>query len=85
MIKESFGSHQLLYRNQKPIDSGWVNKENLEKFASQIPGLDKQKFNACFNTQKYKSFLEQDIVLGSSFGFPSFKTIIEKKLAEIDK
>ena len=103
--------HQLLYRNQKPIDSGWVNKENLEKFASQIPGLDKQKFNSCFNTQKYKSFIEQDIVLGSSFGFqdtpsfiivnskdgsnpellkgahpfPSFKTIIEKKLAEIDK
>ena len=25
--------HKLLYSNQKPIDSGWVNKENLKKFA----------------------------------------------------
>ena len=35
--------HNLLYKNQGPIDSGWANKDNLKKFASQIPGLDVQK------------------------------------------
>ena len=28
--------HQLLFANQKPIDSGWVSKDNLKNFASQI-------------------------------------------------
>ena len=26
--------HQLLYENQKGIDTGWVNQDNLKKFAS---------------------------------------------------
>jgi protein-disulfide isomerase len=45
--------HNLLYKNQKPIDSGWVSKDNLKKFASKIGGLDTQKFNSCFESQKY--------------------------------
>ena len=61
--------HNLLYKNQKPIDFGWVSKDNLKKFASQIQGLDIQKFNSCFDSQKYKSFVERDIALGASFGF----------------
>lgn len=100
--------HKLLYENQKPIDSGWVSTENLKDLGAKIPGLDMGKFNVCFDSQKYKSFVEQDIALGSSFGFqdtpsfvivdsidgsnpeilkgahpfPSFKAIIDKKLAE---
>jgi protein-disulfide isomerase len=58
-----------LYKNQGPIDSGWVNKDNLKKFASQLKGLDMQKFNSCFDSQKYRAFVEHDIVLGASFGF----------------
>jgi protein-disulfide isomerase len=61
--------HNLLYKNQEPIDSGWVRKDNLKKFASKIRGLDIQKFNSCFDSQKYKSFVERDIALGASFGF----------------
>jgi len=61
--------HNLLYINQRPIDSGWVNKDNLKKFASNIGGLDIEKFNSCVDTQKYKSFVERDIALGASFGF----------------
>jgi protein-disulfide isomerase len=61
--------HNLLYKNQGPIDSGWVSKDNLKKFASHIQGLDIQKFNSCFDSQKYKSFVERDIALGASFGF----------------
>jgi protein-disulfide isomerase len=67
--------HNLLYSNQKHIDSGWVDKENLEIFTSQIPGLDIQQFNSCFNSQKYKGFIQRDIDLALSFGFketPSF-------------
>jgi protein-disulfide isomerase len=67
--------HNLLYSNQKAIDSGWVSKENLKNFASQIPGLDIKQFNTCFDNEKYKSFVQNDIDLALSFGFretPSF-------------
>jgi len=67
--------HKLLYSNQKPIDSGWANKENLKKFASQIVGLDSKQFNSCFDSERYKSFVQKDIDLALSFGFketPSF-------------
>jgi protein-disulfide isomerase len=67
--------HNTLYENQGPIDSGWANKDNLKKFTSQIPGLDKQKFNSCFDNQKYKSLIGNDIALAHSLGFketPSF-------------
>lgn len=67
--------HNLLYSNQKAIDSGWVSKENLKNFASQIPGLDIRRFDRCFDSEKYKSFVQKDIVLALSFGFketPSF-------------
>ena len=61
--------HNLLYNNQRQIDSGWISKGNLKKLASEIAGLDIQKFNSCFDNQKYKSFVEKDIALGASFGF----------------
>lgn len=67
--------HNLLYSNQKAIDSGWVSKENLKNFASQIPGLDIRRFDRCFDSEKYKSFVQKDIELALSFGFketPSF-------------
>jgi len=66
---------KLLYSNQKPIDSGWVNKTNLKKFASEIPGFDTQKFNSCLDSEKYRTFIQNDIDLALSFGFketPSF-------------
>ena len=67
--------HNLLYEKQGPIDSGWANKDNLKKLASQISGLDMHKFDSCFNSQKYKSFVENDTALAHSLGFtqtPSF-------------
>jgi len=67
--------HNLLYKNQGPIDSGWASKDNLKKFASQIPGLDIQKFNSCFESQKYKPLIENNLALAHSEGFtqtPSF-------------
>jgi protein-disulfide isomerase len=70
--------HNLLYNNQRSIDSGWVNKDNLKKFASKIGGLNIEKFNSCVDTQKYKSFVERDIAFAASFGFhdtPNFVVV----------
>ncbi|MGC2571414.1 MAG: thioredoxin domain-containing protein [Candidatus Nitrosopolaris sp.] len=70
--------HNLLYKNQGPIDSGWASKDNLKKFASQIPGLDMQEFNSCFDSQKYKALVESNLALAHSLGFtqtPSFVII----------
>ena len=67
--------HKLLYENQQDIDSGWVNENSLEKFASQIPGLDVEQFDSCFDSQKYKEFIDNDLELANSQGFidtPSF-------------
>ena len=73
--------HNLLYQNQGPIDSGWANKDNLKKFASQIQGLDIYKFNSCIESQKYKSYIKGDIALAASFGFhdtPNFVIVNSK-------
>ncbi len=67
--------HNLLYGNQKQIDSGWVSKDNLKKFALLIIGLDIQEFDSCLDTSKYKAFVQNDVNLALSFGFketPSF-------------
>lgn len=47
--------HNLLYSNQKAIDSGWVSKENLKNFASLIPRLDIKRFDRCFVALTVKS------------------------------
>jgi protein-disulfide isomerase len=73
--------HNMLYDNQKPIDSGWVSKDNLKMFASQIAGMNMQQFETCFDSKKYKDFIESDLTLGSSFGFqdtPSFIIVNSK-------
>lgn len=67
--------HKILYENQGPIDSGWVNTENIKKFASKLLNVDITEFNACFQTKKYESFINRDIALANSLGFtetPSF-------------
>lgn len=61
--------YKLLYENQQGIDSGWVNEENLKKFASQIPGLEMGQFNSCFDTHRYEEFIENDMKQANSLGF----------------
>lgn len=67
--------HKTLYANQGPIDSGWVNTENLKKFAMEIAGMNITEFDSCFDTKEYESFVDKDIALANSLGFtetPSF-------------
>ena len=72
--------YQILYKNQGDENSGWANINGMKKFASQISGLNIQKFNSCLDSSKYKSIVDKDNTLAISSGFqgtPSF--VIEKK------
>ena len=67
--------HQLVFANQKPIDSGWVSKDNLKNFASQISGLDLQKFSECLDSERYKDHINKDLEMAKKFQLratPSF-------------
>jgi protein-disulfide isomerase len=67
--------YKTVYENQGPENSGWANTENIKKLALQIPGLDKQKFDSCIDSQNYKSVVDNDMNLGVSLGMkgtPSF-------------
>jgi protein-disulfide isomerase len=71
--------YNILYKNRGAVNSGWANKDNLKKFASQIPGLDTQKFNSCLDSGKYVSLVQNDLAFAASLGLqgtPAF--IIEK-------
>jgi len=71
--------YDILYKNQGAVNSGWANKDNLKKFASQITGLDIQKFNSCLDSGKYVSLVQNDLAFATSLGLqgtPAF--IIEK-------
>jgi protein-disulfide isomerase len=71
--------YEILYKNQGPENSGWANANNLKKFASQISGLDKQKFDSCLDSAKYKSFVDRDNRLAISSGFQGTPTFIIEK------
>jgi protein-disulfide isomerase len=75
-----WNSYSTLYKNQGDENSGWASANNMKRFASQISGLNTQKFNSCLDSGKYKSFVDKDYALAISSGFqgtPSF--VIEKK------
>ena len=51
----------------------------MKKFASQIQGLDTQKFNSCLDSAKYKSFVDKDNAFAISSGFQGTPTFIIEK------
>ncbi len=67
--------HNILFMNQGPIDSGWANSENLQKFATQIPGMNMTQFDTCVEGKKYEEFIRADMDLANSLELtatPSF-------------
>ena len=68
--------YNKLYLNQGEENSGWVSVENLKKFATEIPGIDKQKFNSCLDNQKYKSLVESDTQFAFGSGYQGTPTLI---------
>jgi protein-disulfide isomerase len=54
--------HDVLFQNQQGENSGWASKEKLKEFVSQI-GLDRQQFDSCLDSEKYKSTIDRDLAL----------------------
>ena len=71
--------YELLYGNQGEENSGWASVDNLKKFASQIPGMDMNKFNSCLDNQKYKSIVDNDTAFAYKSGFQGTPTFIVEK------
>ncbi|MDP2667955.1 MAG: thioredoxin domain-containing protein [Nitrosopumilaceae archaeon] len=66
--------HDALYDNQGPENSGWTKKDNLKKIAYGL-GLDKQSFDSCLDSDKYRSLVEADLNIAKQLNFqgtPSF-------------
>jgi protein-disulfide isomerase len=66
--------HDVLFQNQQGVDSGWASREKLKEFASAI-GLDRQQFDSCLDSEKYKSNIDRDLALVQELGLdttPSF-------------
>ena len=77
--------HQLLFANQKPIDSGWVSKDNLKNFASQISGLDLQKFSQCLDSERYKDHINKDLEMAKKFQLRATPSFIIVKNDDADR
>ena len=54
--------HNILYENQQGQNSGWASIEKLKDFASQT-GLDRQQFDPCLESEKYKPVIDRDLAL----------------------
>ena len=66
--------HDELYNNQGHENSGWASRDNLKQIASNM-GLDKQSFDSCLDSNKYKSLVDSDLALAKQIDFtgtPSF-------------
>ena len=71
--------YETLYNNQGEENSGWASSDNLKKFAAGIPGMDRQEFNSCLDSQKYKSLVENDTNFAFVSGFQGTPTFIIQK------
>ncbi|MEZ4288233.1 MAG: DsbA family protein [Polyangiales bacterium] len=69
--KKFWPYHDKLFANQKEL-----TRENLEKFASEIGGIDMNAFKAALDSESHKAAVESDIAAvtkaGARIGTPSF-------------
>jgi protein-disulfide isomerase len=66
--------HDILYSEQKGIDTGWASTEKLKKFASDL-GLDMKAFNTCLDSGKYSEIVKKSFEEGAKLvvlGTPTF-------------
>lgn len=59
--------HDYLYNNQRGENQGAFNKDNLKGFAAAL-SLDKEKFNACLDSEKYSDAIKKETKDGASAG-----------------
>jgi protein-disulfide isomerase len=69
--KAFWAYHDLLFQNQKTL-----SRENLEKLAQQVGGVDMKAFKAALDSGKHKAAVDADIAAiakaGARIGTPSF-------------
>ena len=69
--KAFWAYHDLLFANQKTL-----SRENLEKFAEQVDGINMKAFKAALDSGKHKAAVDADIAAvtkaGARIGTPSF-------------
>ncbi|TFH32316.1 MAG: hypothetical protein E4H00_01655, partial [Myxococcales bacterium] len=69
--KAFWAYHDLLFQNQKAL-----SRENLEKYAEQVGGVDMKAFKAALDSGKHKATVDADIAAiakaGARIGTPSF-------------
>lgn len=59
--------HDYLYGNQTGENQGAFSKDNLKGFATAL-GLDKEKFNACLDSEKYTDLVQEETKTGGEAG-----------------
>ena len=69
--KAFWAYHDLLFANQKTL-----SRENLEKFAEEVGGIDMKAFKAALDSGKHKAAVDADMAAvtkaGARIGTPSF-------------
>jgi len=65
----------LIYANQGRENSGNLSDDNLKKLAKNL-GLGMTKFEACYDSQKYKSLVENEKAFAKSYGITSTPTLV---------
>jgi protein-disulfide isomerase len=67
--------HDLLFNDQEAEGSGWASTENMKEFASEL-GLDREEFDSCLDSEKYKSFVEDDFAFAREIGATGTPTFV---------
>lgn len=70
--------HDHLYANQGAANSGWANADGMKEFASEV-GLDRGQFDTCLDSKKYEPYVNADLDLALSRGFPGTPSFIIMK------
>ena len=65
--------HDVLYQNQKSINSGVFSDDNLIGFAREV-GLDVEQFETSFKSGKYEAVVDKDFREGQDAGIVSTPT-----------
>jgi protein-disulfide isomerase len=67
--------HDLLFNNQEAENSGWAKAENMKTFASELD-LDREAFDPCLDSEKYKLLVETDFAFARSVGATGTPTFV---------
>ena len=67
--------HDFLFNNQEAENSGWARAENMKTFASEL-GLDRDVFDQCLDSEKYKSHVETDFAFARNIGATGTPTFV---------